>query len=324
MTRAESQTGQQWLSEHHRGHLLVGKIWSSRKRAFVSRQQLVADISDARFVLLGETHTNKDHHLLQAQLLDAVAKAAKDRHPALPPRLVVEMIPQRLGPVLAAYRQANDQETQKLGDVLEWEKRGWGPWQNYQPIFDSAYSNKLSIIPGNLDRADSRKIGRQGIDAIDDALKQKLSFEVAYTKAQSELLRDMLFESHCKMVPKEALSPMQSVQQARDGIMANGLLGAANKLRGAASGSTGVLIAGSGHIRRDWAVPRILKAREPDSKIVAVSFVEVAPDQGNPQDYEPASADKSPVFDYLYFTPKSEIKDHCAELKERFKKRKAK
>ena len=313
---AESSTGQQWQSEHYRDHKLVGKIWSSREKAFISREQLAKRVKAARFVLLGETHTNKDHHLLQAQLLAVIAKAAQER-PAPSPRLVVEMIPERLGKVVAEFQQAHPRNTDKLGDVLEWKKRGWGPWKNYQPIFNTAFRYRLSIIPGNLDRTDTRKIGREGIKAIDKGLKDKLSLEVPYTKAQSDLLRDMLFESHCKMVPKAALSPMQTVQQARDGIMAHGLLGAAK-------GSTGVLIAGSGHIRRDWAVPRILKAHEPDNKIVTVSFVEVAPDQGKPQDYEPVSADKSPVFDYLYFTPKSEIKDHCAELIKRFKKRKTK
>jgi len=312
----ESPTGQKWQSEHYRDHELVGKIWSSREKTFVSREQLSSSVKAARYVLLGETHTNKDHHLLQAQLLEIVAKAAQDR-PSLSPRLVVEMIPQRFGKAVSEFQQAQPHNTDKLGDVLEWEKRGWGSWKNYQPIFDTALRYKLSIIPGNLNRTDTRKIGRKGVKAIDQGLRDKLSLDVPYTKAQSDLLRDMLFESHCKMVPKEALSPMQNVQQARDGIMAYGLLGAAK-------GSTGVLIAGSGHIRQDWAVPRILKAQEPDNTIVTVSFVEVAPDQGKPQDYEPVSADGSPVFDYLYFTPKSEIKDHCAELKKRFKKLKTK
>ena len=250
---AESPDNRQWLSAHHRDHLLVGKIWSSRERAFVSYEQMLARLKTARFVLLGETHPNKDHHLLQAQLLAVVAKAASDR--AAPrPRVVVEMIPERFGPKLRTLDKSHPVETAKLGDTLEWQKRGWGEWENYKPIFDVAYKNGLEIVPGNLDRDKTKKIGRQGLKAVDKVLERKLSLDVAYTKAQADLLTDMLFESHCKMVPKTALAPMQLVQQARDGIMAGQMLDAPDK-------SVAVLIAGSGHVRRDWAVPRILKAK---------------------------------------------------------------
>jgi len=313
---AESTHNKQWMSEHYRDHLLVGKIWSSREKAFVSEENLLASLKNARFVLLGETHPNRDHHLLQARFLEEVAKASKGR--AAPrSRVVVEMIPERFGPRLRAVDTSHPVKTAKLGEILEWQKRGWGKWEHYRPIFDTAYASGLEIVPGNLDRDATKKIGRQGLAAVDDKQKRKLFLDVTYTKAQSGMLTDMLFESHCKMVPKTALAPMQLVQQARDGIMAGQMLGAP-------ANSVAVLIAGSGHVRNDWAVPRILRAKAPDNGIVTVSFVEVAPDQDKPQDYEPPSADKSPVFDFLYFTPKSEIKDHCAELIKQFKKRKSK
>jgi len=322
----ESTSERQWLSGHHLDHHLVGKIWSSRDKAFVSYKQLLSSLKSARYVLLGETHPNKDHHLLQAQFLDAMAKMSQSpsfgAKPPVAPRLVVEMIPQSYGPILNNFRQANPSETLELGKTLKWQKRGWGAWENYKPIFDVAYRHKLAIFPGNLDRDDVRKIGRKGIKALDEQQQRQLSLDVAYTKSQSELLADMLFDSHCKMVPKTALSPMQLVQQARDGIMASGMLG--TPIKETANKTAAVLIAGSGHIRRDWAVPRILRAREPDIKIVTISFTEVTPEHKKPQDYEPASADRHPVYDYLYFTPKSEIKDYCAELIKRFKKHKTK
>ncbi len=308
----ESTNNNRWFSEHFQDHQLIGKVWSSREKVFISPEQLSIRLKSARFVLLGEIHTNKDHHLLQAKYLAEIAGSAKSS-----PRLVVEMIPKRYGPILNKFRKAKPKQTQELGGVLEWEKRGWGEWANYKPIFDVAYRLNLDILPGNLDRKDTRKIGTKGVKALNNKETTELSLDVPYTKTQSKLLTDMLFDSHCKFVPRAALSPMQLVQQARDGFMAGAMLAAP-------SGSAAVLIAGSGHIRRDWAVPRILAARDPDSKIVSVSFTEVTPDNKKPQDYEPESADNNPVFDYLYFTPKSEIKDHCAELAKRFKKHKSK
>jgi len=306
----ESISGHQWKSAYFRDNPLVGKIWSSREKAFVSLNSVFSELEKAQFVLLGEIHTNKDHHLLQAQFLAAIAKSAKKA-----PRLVVEMIDESFQPLLNEYRSANPTDTQGLGNILKWQKRGWGKWENYQPIFDVAYQYKLEIFSGNLDRDDVRRIGRGGAKSLKVTEKNKFALDVPFSEQQSKLLNDMLFESHCKMVPRTALSPMKLVQQVRDGIMANQMLDAP-------AGSTAVLIAGNGHTRLDWATPRILRARAPEAKIISVAFVEVTGDDKMPQDYEAPSADKWPVYDYMYFTPKSEIKDQCAELIKRFKKKK--
>jgi len=306
----ESISGHQWKSEFFRDNRLVGQIWSSREKAFVTQEKVFSELTKARFILLGEIHTNKDHHLLQAQFLAAVAGSAKK-----PPRLVVEMIDESFQPLLNTYRSANPTDTKGLGDILKWEKRGWGQWENYQPNFDVAYRYKLDIFSGNLDREDVRRIGRGGVKSLKDGEEQKFALDVEYTKKQSDMLNDMLFESHCKMVPRNALSPMKLVQQARDGVMAGQMLAASK-------GQTAVLIAGTGHTRVDWAVPRILRARAPDSKIISVAFVEVTENDNKPQDYEVPSADNRPVYNYMYFTPRSEIKDQCAELIKRFKKKK--
>jgi len=303
----ESIVGHKWKSAFFRDNPLVGKIWSSRKKAFVTRKSLVLELEKAKFVLLGEIHPNRDHHILQAAFLEAIAKSAKT-----PPRLVVEMMEETYGPALDKFRAANPDDTDSLGKILDWKKRGWGEWQNYQPIFDVAYEFKLPIYPGNLDRDDVRRISRSGVE---DGEKQKFALDVEYTKKQSDMLNDMLFESHCKMVPRNGLAPMKLVQQVRDGVMAGQMLAAAK-------GQQAVLIAGTGHTRVDWAVPRILRARAPDSKIVSVAFVEVTENDKKPQDYEAPSADNQPVYDYMYFTPRSEIKDQCAELIKRFKKKK--
>lgn len=307
---AESTGDHKWKSVHFQGNSLVGKIWSPSKQEFVTQKSVFSELEKAKFVLLGEIHPNKDHHILQAEFLAAIAKSAKK-----PPRLVVEMIEERFQPILNKFRLENPKDTKNLGDVLEWKKRGWGPWVNYKPIFDVAYQYKLEIFSGNLDRKDVRRISKAGEKGLKDAEKKQLALDVPFSKQQSDLLNDMLFESHCKMVPRTALSPMKLVQQARDGVMATQMLSTPD-------GATTVLIAGAGHTRLDWATPRILRARAPDAKIVSVAFVEVSEDDAKPQNYEPTSADNVPAYDYMYFTPKSEIKDQCAELIKRFKKKK--
>ncbi len=313
-TSVSSSSPSVWQSKHFRQHQLVGKIWSTKDQRFVEWTWLQSEIKTARFVLLGEIHTNADHHRWQAEFLKKIGKA-----PTLPLRLVVEMIPTSLGDVFKSFKldhKSPRNQLPALGKALKWEKRGWGKWSIYQPIFNVALALNASVVPGNIDRADTKRIGRKGMKAITQSEKSNWSLDVAYSKNQTLVIDDLLFESHCKLVPKQALSPMRLVQRVRDGAMAGAMLAKPN--------STSVLIAGNGHIRNDIAVPRILRAKAPNAKTITVSFTEVRPDYKMPQDYELQSADKRPVFDYLFFTPKFEIKDHCAELAKRFGKHKLK
>ena len=304
-----------WQSTHFLKHPLVGKIWSTKQQKFVSIDQLKSEIKSSQFILLGEIHDNPDHHKWQARLLKQI------KQPDGPsPVLVVEMIPEKLGSVFGEFKKNQQNPLQnlaKLGTALKWKKRGWGDWIKYQPIFRVAIEIGARVVAGNLNREDTRRIGRKGLSVLSETERKQWSVGLNYTPAQTSLMNDLLFESHCKLVPKQALSPMLLVQRVRDGAMAGAML---SKLDNA----TAVLISGSGHARNDIAVPRILRAKAPKAKIVTISFTEVTPDQKNAKQYERQSADKQRVFDYLFFTPKFEIKDHCAALAKRFEKQKLK
>ena len=64
-----------WQSPLHQDHPLVGQVWDVRRQQFVSMDALEAKARDAHLLLLGETHDNPDHHLLQADLVRAAASS---------------------------------------------------------------------------------------------------------------------------------------------------------------------------------------------------------------------------------------------------------
>ncbi|MHA1548233.1 MAG: ChaN family lipoprotein, partial [Alphaproteobacteria bacterium] len=74
-----------WQSPLQADDALVGKIWSSHEKRFVTPRLLADALTEAEFVLLGETHDNADHHRLQAWLIDRIAMHRK-------PTVVMEMI----------------------------------------------------------------------------------------------------------------------------------------------------------------------------------------------------------------------------------------
>ena len=106
---------------------------------------------------------------------------------------------------------------------------------------------------------------------------------------------------------------MARVQRAWDGILAENLVTGAG-LKGA---DGAFLIAGGGHARKDYGVPLYLARMAPGRGVLVVAFMEVEGGETKPADYAEAFGGVLP-FDYIWFTPRADDKDHCAELKKHF------
>jgi uncharacterized iron-regulated protein len=78
-----------------RQHPLSGRVYAPAARDFRSPSQLTAALENARYLILGETHDNPDHHRLQAQLL-AIFLA---QHPAA--QVGFEMLDETAGASIA-------------------------------------------------------------------------------------------------------------------------------------------------------------------------------------------------------------------------------
>lgn len=281
-------------------HALVGTIWHVKTGKAVSRAALEAKVRKEKFVFLGEKHDNPRHHALQAEMV-AVA-ASGERKPAV----VFEMVTRRLQPALDAAKPG---KIAALGKALEWEKRGWPAWSMYQGIAENALAVGLPMVAGNPNRDTTRTIGRGG--ALDAAKAKAFRWSQTYSKDQDKDLREQIFVSHCKMLPRDRLGPMLNVQRLRDAAMAEAM-----RRAGARSGA--VLIAGAQHVRADRAVPWFMQD-EPSQ--VRIAFVEVQPERQDPKayrDFKPAQ------FDYVWFTARVDSGDQCAKFKAMMKKMKMK
>lgn len=305
-------TAREWKSEHDRSHPLVGVIWSVADGKRISEEELAKRLGAADFTLLGEVHTNADHHLLQAWAIDRISESGRK------PAVVLEMVPASMAGDLEKHLRENPKDTAGLGKALKWNKRSWPDWSIYEPIAKSALGHGLPILAGDLDRDQTRTLARKGVSVLSGAEQERLALATPLQADIKNALLDVLATSHCGMMPKQALNPMVVVQRARDGAMAAAMLEAAKSNDGS------VLIAGAGHGRNDWAVPAVIQSQLPDAKVLSVAFMEATPDGKEPADYLPKSPSAKPVYDILYFTPRSENKDHCAELKKRFGKKKTK
>lgn len=283
-------------------HPLTGRIWSPGAQQFLSPEALLTQLGQAHIVLLGEVHDNGDHHRIQAWLVERLGEAG---HTPERGAVAFEMITTDQAATLEAYLRDPHSDASRLGAALRWEERGWPPWSLYQPIVEAAMRARMALIAAGAPRALEREVRRRGFEALDEEQRQRLALGKALPEAERLGLAEELYESHCRQLPREALPGMVAVQQLRDAWMADRLLEARTR-----AGAPVVTIAGRGHTRPDWGIPRYLALRAPGVRVASVAMVEVSPRKRMPSDYGDTR-----LGDYLIFTGAAPRLDPCAALR---------
>ncbi len=297
----------EWKSLLSRDHPLVGRIWAPATETFVEPTQVLAQAVKATYVLLGEKHDNLDHHLLQAKIIEQINRSGRR------PAIVFEMIGEDRRADIVKWREGKPADANGLGAALDWAKSGWPQWSYYQPIAEVALAAGLPIVAGNLPKSLARTISREGLRVVDSVRRNRLALDQPLPVKVSAIMRQTLFESHCRLMPKSAMSPLVTVQRVRDAFLSDNLIAAGDR-QGVDSA---VLIAGNGHVRADFGVPKHLTGRDPSRRILTIAFLEVEPGVTTPKSYGEFFNDALP-FDYVWFTPRANDRDYCAELKQRF------
>lgn len=291
-----------WVSRLHRDHPLVGRVLEVRAARWSDGAALEAAAARADLLLLGETHDNADHHLLQAWLLGVVASSGRR------PSVAFEMLGTHQQPGLDASQARPGASPDDVAAAVAWAESGWPGFDLYRPVFDAALASGLPLAAANLPRDLAREVVRRGRDALPDGLRQRLARDEPFPEAEAAEMRKEMADSHCGELPESLLDPMVLAQRARDAQMAE---------RVEAAGERGaVLITGSGHARRDRGVPRHLRRDVPSRAVLSVAFLEVSPGDRDPADYAAAYGTSALPFDWVVFTPAAEREDPCASLRD--------
>lgn len=281
-----------WQSPLERDHPMVGKVVDLKLQKVISPNVLLENLARADVILIGEKHDNPDHHMLEQRILSALAEQ--------PAEVVLEMLDDSQSSLLTAL----DREAQgnQLKQNLQWNDKGWA-WESYGPLVELAVSSGFKLTAGNLSREQVKKIYQRGSEELtaDDRLTSALSVN---DEIKQTLLTE-IYEQHCKMMPRETLHPMLSIQLARDARMASAIVDS--------EAPQVVLVAGAYHVRKDSAVPLHLALKNADNRDLAVvMLMEV---DSEIDDYDAYLVDQVAVADYVWFTPKSTDRDYCADLK---------
>jgi uncharacterized iron-regulated protein len=310
-----------WQSPFFQDNSLVGKIWDTHKNAWISAHQLNSELLQYDYILLGEVHTNQDHHLLQAKIINALVDAGTK------PTIVMEMLSNESWQDQPKNWNKAD-ELQELASMLN---DGW-PWPLYAPILQSVVHHQLDLFAGNIssdalhrwanDQADSESDSEAGNES--EGAKENLLREYSYTKDNFAKLEKTIIDSHCGHANPRLINFMSRAQMQRDRIMTTSLVGKKTPV---------VFIAGSGHIRNDYAVPMQLRRRFNVNSYLSVAFVSVREGEEDPKAYLQDQTDDSGsglgsglssglstgLYDILYFTPNHTNEDPCVKFRKQLK-----
>jgi uncharacterized iron-regulated protein len=281
-------------------HPLAGRIWDTRAQDWVSMTELERGLTRARYVLLGEVHDNAEHHRLRHGLLAALVRDGRR------PAIAMEQFDREHQPALQRVQNAPAPTPELLMTAGRVDAQGWN-WSYYEPIIRLALDHRLPIAAANLSRADAFRVSTEGAAAVlGAAAVSALQLEEPLPDAARVKLERVIDDGHCGEAPRTILPGMIAAQRARDAIMAQTLQAHA----------PAVLIAGNGHVRRDFGVPHYLAHYPQGDDVRVVGFIEADAAKPAPTDYVTAAA---PEYDYIVFTPRTPRPDPCKTL--RFKPR---
>jgi uncharacterized iron-regulated protein len=302
-------TAERWQSPVAQSHPAVGCVWDVGQHTCIGGDALVQRLARHRFILLGEKHDNPDHHRLQARIVRAVGRA--DARPAV----AFEMLSTDVAPALEEA-QVGSPSADDLRRAVGWDESGWPEWALYEPIFAAALDASLPIVAADLDRQTIERVRAGGLDAIAPERRRALGLDQPLSPIERRAMEEQIRTVHCGHAPQPMLDRMIDVQRARDAHLAHVLVTAS----GSEPAAGAILIAGTGHVRRDWGAPIHLRRRVSPTAFVSLAFLEVDAEESDPERLLDARYGASVPFDYIWFTPRVDDADPCERFREQLEK----
>ena len=258
------------------------QIIEMRSGKETNESSLIHVLKSADIVLLGELHDNRLHHQLRGQLIAQFADAKWS--------IVSEHIP---APGKVVFRSDTKADLEAAG----FDSQGW-EWPTHQSLYDAIRAKDFSVVGGNLSKAEARQIFLQGVSGLPERMAQTYAQSRLNADAERALDRDLI-EGHCGQLPDKYLLRMRFAQRITDLSMTHVLL----------DNRPSVLVAGNGHVRKDYGVPQILSSVTPVLNVVSVGFLEQGSD---PKDLLQSVSGQ---YDFIWITERTDRKDPCENFK---------
>ncbi len=215
-----------------------------------SLAQTLEQIDDARVVLVGETHTRYDHHLVQLEILKHLyQKSAKLA-------LGVEWFQQPFQQHLDDYIAGKISEKDML-QRTEYFTRWAYDYRLYRPIIQYAREHAIPVIALNASRELIAALGEKGFDDLPDELQAQLPASYDWSDRNYERRLREMFDMHSEYAGE--FEDFLRSQLTWDESMA----GRAAHYLQQHKDARMLVLAGSGHIMYGSGIPDRIRRRVP-------------------------------------------------------------
>jgi uncharacterized iron-regulated protein len=220
--------------------------------------EAIGELKKNRVILVGEHHTNPDHHFGQLNVIQSLKEAG---------------VQVAIG--LEMFRKDSQQAIDRWveGDISQAEFQkiyydNWTfPWSNYRMIFEYAREEKIPMIGLNVPRDITRQVSQKGFNSLSEEQKGKLTNVSCRVDEEYMNYIKKAFGGHGH--GKLNFTYFCEAQLVWDNAMAINTLEYLKKHPDAVV----VLLAGTGHVQKG-AVPRQMRNRSQISHAVILPRVE--------------------------------------------------
>ncbi|MEW6666060.1 MAG: ChaN family lipoprotein [Thermodesulfobacteriota bacterium] len=240
------------------GHFGIGQILDLEAGARISFDDLIDRLSSRDLIFVGEVHDNPEHHLVQVQILQALA--------GLPPvAMAMEFFQRPAQEILDRYVRGEMKESEFL-EAVDW-KETWGyDFHLYRPLLQIAREKGIRVLAINAPSSIVRKVARGGLRGLTEEERNLVPSDIDLGNQEH---REYLFKAYAEHASPD-LKRFEDFYEAQcvwDETMAESL---AAHLRD--KGGRLVVFAGNGHIIHKFGVPDRTMRRFPVSTATVLPY----------------------------------------------------
>jgi uncharacterized iron-regulated protein len=132
------------------------RVFDTRAKGFSDFEVMLADLSRADAVFVGEQHDDPNTHRLELAIVEGLTRRG------VPVVVAMEMFERDVQPLIDQYVAGTITEEQFLKDSRPWPRYA----TDYRPIIEFARAHKLPIVASNVPRRIASEVGKKGMAAI--------------------------------------------------------------------------------------------------------------------------------------------------------------
>jgi len=229
----------------------AGTIIAARTGQPITFDELLEELAGVRVIYVGETHTNREHHLIQSRLIEALHGQRPDLSVGM------EMFDHRYDPVLARW-STGELDREAFIEKTHWYARcaGWGfAFNLYAPIFETIKAGGIRLVGLNVPFWIPSEITAGGLASLLPDERRLVAADVDTGNAAHRAYLESVFQenAHHQM---QSFAFFYEAQCAWEDTMAESI---ARKLGDGAM----LVVIGNGHIQYKYGVPDRAYKRNP-------------------------------------------------------------